>query len=123
MKCIEYIHFYEENGNWYADVSGHTKAENRMVAGSDKFLSSLRRYNESAGDYLGDVFLGISTEKQAGYYFKLSRIFHDKYGATYVVSKNKDAYFDQRYPKLCWLCNVVHTVLGEHPKTIYIMSY
>lgn len=50
------LRFYKDGDGWYADVAGHTQAQNRMVAGADR------------------------------------------------------------------LCNVTHTVFGEHPRTIYIHS-
>lgn len=120
------IRFYrEDDGYWYASVPGHTKAQNKMVAGSDKFLQACLDYvNKYEPEiYKEDsLYMNICTEKPKAYMFKLTRLFHGRYGATYSIKQEKDC--DLKIPvKMCWLCNVTHTVLGEHPKTIYVVSF
>lgn len=110
---IKRIRFYKEGGEWYADIPNHTKAENRMVAGADKFL-----------DYLDDkdsgrLMLMVGDDDQHGdYCFSLFRLHHDKYGATYLL-KRKGSRMALR---IVWLCNVTHDVFEEHPKRIYIYN-
>lgn len=124
LRSVNLIRFYrEDDGSWYADVKGHTKGENKMVAGSDKFLESILKFNQDTGDYFDDILMTVATEEPEDYYIKLRRVWHDRFGATYRISLNKNKYCSQKLPKLCWLCNVTHTVLGEHPKTIYIVAF
>ena len=128
MDNVKIIKFYRDSdGEWYADVEGHSKSENRMIAGSDKFLQALLDWNDRTDGYGWDsVQMAITTDKpeKEDYLFELRRVIHDKFGATYLIKKNKDSriYCEDKMPKLCWLCNVVHTVLGEHPKRIYILN-
>lgn len=49
--------------------------------------------------------------------FKLRRLIHDTFGATYSAKHNGS---DSKKNRLFWLCNVVHSVFGNHPKYIYI---
>jgi len=102
------IEFYKEDGTWYADVPNHTKAENRMVAGADKFLDNLASGKNHVKMFVGDEDL------HGDYMFQLNRIHHDKYGGTYRI---------KGYGlKFLWLCNVTHDVIGEHWKKIYIYT-
>ena len=120
------ISFYrEDDGSWYARVPGHTKAEKKMVAGSDKFLQACLDYiNRYEPDIYKDNSLNIEVcyDKPKDYMFKLTRLIHDPWGATYKITPAKDVEFNIPV-KLCWLCNVTHTVLGEHPKTLYIVTF
>lgn len=107
------ILFYKESDQWYADVPGHTKAENRMVAGADKFLDKCDM------DHDGKVTIRVGEDNLNGdYIYSLSRIQHDKYGGTYLVKKNGS----RLGYSIFWLCNVTHSVLGEHKKKLYIYS-
>ena len=107
------INYYKKNDIWYAAIPGHTEAENRMVAGADKFLDYLDR------DKDGNVEMRVGTNELNGdYIYKLTRIQHDKWGATYLVKQNGS----RLGLKIIWICNVTHDVLGEHPKKIYIYS-
>ena len=117
-----YITFYKENSTWYADVKEHSKEENEMVAGADVFLDIVSNGNNTISFDVCDAIY-----PKAKYLFK--RIAHDDYGATYqVLGKHKDAPGLSSAANLLgieneqlWLCNVVHTVLGEHPEYISIM--
>ena len=69
--------------------------------------------------------LGPQTRHPASYLIRLHRIEHAPFGATYWVSSGNapDA------PRIAfaalpvaWLCNVTHSVFGEHPRDIYIHS-
>lgn len=117
MKCVK---FYREDGIWYADVEGHTKEENEMVAGADKFLDSVCNGKNS-------VFMNVSDKIYPKCKYLFQRIDHDANGATYVVlSHHPDApglgggFLDVQQKKF-WLCNVVHTVFGEHPEYISVI--
>lgn len=104
------VRFYKQNNLWYADVPEHTLEENEMVAGSDRFLDDIAVSDE--------VIMEISTERpESEYYAHLKRVEHTSTGATYEVTNVSSV------PGKVWICNVTHTVLGEHPKNIYILSY
>lgn len=100
------ITFYREDTSWYADVPNVPKKNNLMVAGSDLFLEYLSKGNNK-------VTLTIQEDKPESFLFSLRRILHDRWGGTYLISGDGKK-------RLCWLCNVTHSVLGEHPKHIYI---
>ncbi len=112
--------FYREEGAWYADVPGHTQAENRMVAGADRLIES---FDQGGGRIT--VRLSADVAHPASYLIRLHRIEHDPFGATYWVSSGNapDA------PRIAfaalpvaWLCTVTHSVFGEHPRDIFIHS-
>ena len=119
------ISFYREaDGNWYADVPSHTKNENLMVAGSNTFLQACLDYvNKYEPEVMREasVTLSVCYEEPKDYMFKLTRVLHDPWGATYKITPNNPGF--EMPAKLCWLCNVTHTVLGEHPKTLYVVSF
>ena len=101
---------------WYADVPGHTLAENEMVAGSDEFL-------DKVSTILGgsrDVTISLSDDNQAQCFIaKLDMRAHNQWGATYVLTgPAADKYAATGFQ--LWICNVSHDVFGEHPRTIYI---
>ena len=110
------IAFYKEDGKWYADVKQHTKEDNEMIDGSDEFLELLAiNYARNPNR----VIMSLSLKYPRNPKFLLTRISHDDDGATYRIrSINKQ--IDGNYDEECWLCNVVHTVFGEHPATIFI---
>jgi len=115
------VRFYKEDNRWYADVPQHTKAENLMVAGADKFLDEICFGNDKVQLTVSDLI----SPKPA---FLLHRINHNGYGATYEILEShpespalgSDVH-GLKNRKL-WLCNVVHTVLGEHPRYISILD-
>lgn len=106
------LRFYKDGDGWYADVEGHAQAENRMVAGADALIESFANGGREVR-----VVLSADCEETDDYQVKLTRILHDPFGATYLA-KVKGRFM----VRPAWLCNVTHTVLGEHPKTIYIHS-
>ena len=109
------VGFYRKDGKWYADVAGHTEAQNMMIAGADKFCEMLDNY---FGKPDGQLTLTVGEEDMNGdYIFKLRRLIHDTFGATYSAKYNG---YDSKKNRLFWLCNVVHSVFGDHPKYIYI---
>jgi len=115
------ISFYKEKGMWYANVPEHTKEENEMVCGADIFLDFL-----SIGKK--HVTLEVADDIYPKPSYLLQRIHHDDVGATYqILSHHHDAPGLAYCPpeadgQKLWLCNVVHTVLGEHPEYISIIS-
>lgn len=106
------LRFYKEDGSWFADVEGHTQSENRMVAGADTLIESFANGHSEVR-----VVLSADCDECDDYMVKLTRFIHDPFGATYMA-KIKGCVL----PRPAWLCNVTHTVFGEHPKTIYIHS-
>lgn len=120
LNTMKRIEFYKENGQWYANVEGHSKEENEMVAGADKFLDSISMGKEY-------VSMNVSDKICPKCQFLFQRIDHDDYGATYIVVGNHpdapalgaDCFSIPQ--KKFWLCNVVHTVFGEHPEFISVI--
>lgn len=112
------IIFYRDNGQWYADVPGHTQEENEMVAGADVFLDkmSIKLFDTDI------IKISVSDNNETGEFIaKLIRKNHDDAGATYTVT-GKLAEETGFSGQDIWLCDVVHSVLGEHPESIYIHS-
>lgn len=133
---LDFYRESDENGiRWYADVPQHKKEENIMVSGADVFLESFFSYvmahykltpedrriyvvccdDNTYPDYYGDNL------------FILHRISHNGYGATYSVEAGYEFSAERNNEIIpnkfhLWLCNVVHTVFGDHPKTIYITT-
>ena len=71
------------------------------------------------------VRLSADVAHPASYLIRLHRIEHDPFGATYWVSSGNapDApHVSFAVMPVAWLCNVTHTVFGEHPRDIYIHS-
>lgn len=100
---------------WYADVPGHTLEENQMVSGSDDFLEEVAQGRNEVTITVSDSFDGES------FIAKLVMKDHNKSGATYILTgplarKREVEGFE------IWICNVTHDVLGEHPKSIYIID-
>lgn len=112
------ISFYKENGQWYADVPEHTKEENEMVSGADTFLEEISKsLNDSSV-----IKMRVSDNNEFGRFLaKLILKKHDDFGATYVVTGSLADELGYS-GKQIWLCNVMHTVMGEHPESIYIHS-
>ena len=106
------LRFYKSGDGWFADVPQHTQAQNRMVAGADTLLESMAQGTSEV-----NVVLSADIDDPDAYQIKMSRIEHDPWGATYLAKIKGCA-----LPRPAWLCNVTHTVFGEHPKTIYIHS-
>ena len=106
------LRFYKDGGGWFADVAGHTQAQNRMVAGADTLIEGFAN-----GGTEVRVVVSADVDDPAPYRVKMTRIEHDPWGATYLAKIEGCA-----LPRPAWLCNVTHTVFGEHPRTIYIHS-
>lgn len=107
------LRFYKEEGRWYADVPEHTKEDNEMVFGSDEFLDVISN-NKT------EVTLAVTTdEPKKGYYIKLALIMHDDDGGEYIISRPlADELNEMGFT--VWICNVTHTVFGEHPEVMYL---
>ena len=107
------LRFYKHGMEWFADVDGHTQAQNRMVAGADTLLDAI-----SDGGSEVNVTLSADLDDPGEWMIRLHLVEHDKFGATYRVTHAKD-----EGSSLAWLCNVTHDVFGgEHPQDIYVHS-
>ena len=117
QKTVRFFKIAEgREAGWYADVPGHTQAENEMVAGSDTFLEEVNALSGGRGE----VRITLSDDNAAGNFLaKLNRKNHNQWGATYVLSGPLAERHDAVGFEL-WICNVTHDVLGEHPRSIYI---
>lgn len=108
------------NAGWYADVPGHTLAENQMVSGSDTFLEGVDSILGHRGEVVATVaesLEGISTPFLA----RLDMRSHNQWGATYMLSGPMAEQYGAVGFEM-WICNVTHDVLGEHPRSIFILS-
>ena len=100
---------------WYADVPGHTLEENQMVSGSDDFLEEVAQGGDEVTITVSDSFDGEP------FMAKLVMKAHNQAGATYILTgplaraKGVEGFE-------IWICNVTHDVLGEHPRSIYIID-
>ena len=116
------VRFFKLDNGWYADVPGHTLEENEMVAGADVVLEEI---DHSMYDS-GVVFLTLSytfDESSAckPFLLKFTRKSHDRNGAVYTLSGPLAVQHDAVGCEV-WICNVTHDVLGEHPKSIYVLD-
>ncbi len=96
-----------ENGKWFVVLPEYDgdQEDLEMIDGADillDFLSTDALY----------VTVEVSLEEKKDYSM-LELIAHDEIGGTYIVNNLQD------FDKDVWLCNVVHYIFGEHPKTIY----
>lgn len=110
------LRFYKEEGRWYADVPEHTKEDNEMVFGSEDFLNVISKDK-------AEVTLTINTEEpKGGYYIKFALVNHDEDGGEYIISGPlADEIIEMGFT--VWICNVTHTVFGEHPETMYLTGF
>lgn len=112
------VTFLKDAGGWYADVQGHTRGQNSMVAGADKFLDAIADRCGFAKGPCDRIIAHMSTAKPKddGYMWRLKRLLHDPFGATYMAIKK-----GSHIGPVLWICNVTHDVFKEdHPKRIYI---
>lgn len=134
-KKVQYgqVDFYREvvNDNvlWYADVHQHSKGQNLMVSGADILLSQM--YNTETKYFgkpsnLNRLLVKFSTTADKPFIFHLKQVKHNLFGADYVVYAGAVCINwikpENIFPEgaTIWLCNVVHTLFGTHPKDIYI---
>ena len=112
------IRFFKQDGRWYADVAGHTLAENQMVSGADTFLETI----DSLLWNNGRVLMTVSDDNaDRTFLAKLTMRSHNQWGATYMLSGPVAEQHNAVGFEL-WICNVTHDVLGEHPRSIFIHS-
>lgn len=122
---ITELSFYKENEKWYADVPQCSKEDNEMVCGADDFLEFLRKegnnvvrikFATGTNDMVNAA--GIPDMSDMLCLTKLQRIKHEDDGAWYMPEPDTIFHMvDELY-----LCNVMHTVCGEHPEEIYILN-
>lgn len=102
------LRFYKKDNCWYADVAGHTEEENQMVSGSDILLERIANgRTELEIRFVNDPRIARAVLVQCN---------HTEDGATYIVFSHD---WELSRAK-CWICNVTHDVLGEHPELIMI---
>lgn len=102
------LKFYKEDGRWYADVPNHTQEENEMICGSDILLDRIANgRTELEIRFVNDPRIARAV---------LVKSNHTDEGATYIVFSHD---WELSRAK-CWICDVTHDVLGEHPKLIMI---
>ena len=106
--------FLKDASGWYADVPEHTRSQNAMVAGADRFVEELAGGSDSVTVRFRTVEPPKGDGPKGKPLFTLRRIEHDAWGATYLV------FGVGAMPVPAWVCNVTETVLGDHPKRIYI---
>ena len=123
------IIFYKEDNKWYADIPQHTKEDNEMVMGADILLDFLAKGGDEVKLYVSD-----KEPEYPSFYYSLAPLYfkmkeHDDEGATYsiggyeaanIVMNMKDT-FGTLEPSV-WLCNVMHSVFGEHPNEIWVLE-
>ena len=109
------LRFYKFIVWWFADVKGHTMAENRMVSGADTFLEKVSEGHK-------EIWLDISAEiVKPDYLYGFSLVSHDENGAEYQVIASADEELVPLGTRV-WICDVTHDVFGEHTNRIYINS-
>lgn len=105
--------FKKDAQGWYAVVPKHTRAQNAMVAGADTLIERL----SGGRDEVTMRFRTVEAPKGSSLgepLFRLKRIVHDAFGATYLT------FGLGVIPLPAWLCDVTESVLGEHPKNIWV---
>jgi len=107
---VHTLKFYKENETWYADVPEYNKEDNEMVMGSDTFLETFSQ----DGEHCTIEFYTDSPNQP--YIMLFEREQHDWDGAYYIGKGN---YVEGMR---IWICNVTHTVCGEHPEKIFITN-
>ena len=114
-----HIVFLKDADGWYADMEG-TRAQNAMVSGADVLCETL-----AGGKDRVELVFSSDVAEPGEHLFRLHRILHDPWGATYRVGKGTRG----EAPRfggimglpLVWLCCQVHRFIGgEHPQDIYV---
>ncbi len=112
------ITFLKDAAGWYADVPHHTRGQNALVAGAGSFVESLARGEDRVTVRFRTVEPPKGVPSALGKpLFKLRRAIHDPWGATYFVTGKGIA-----FALPVWICNVTETLLGDHPKRIFVYS-
>lgn len=117
-KTLRFFKFIDE---WFADVAGHTMEDNQMVAGADEFLEAIDHELGGRGEVIMTFATGLDLSSGCPMLAKLIMRSHNQWGATYVLTGPIAEQYGAVGFEL-WICNVTHDVLGEHPKSIYILS-
>lgn len=120
------LKFFKQDGRWYADVPEHSLEDNEMVLGADEMCELLSNGKDSVEVEM-ETGLVLSLNEPRQYLLRLARLEHDDDGATYSLGgflfneiMDKALNKDSKFPLTVWLCNVTHTVFGEHPEVIFI---
>ena len=121
MHMEKTLRFFKFNDEWFADVAGHTMEDNQMVAGADEFLETIDRELGGRGEVIMTFATGLDLSSGHPMLAKLIMRSHNQWGATYVLTGPIAEQYGAVGFEL-WICNVTHDVLGEHPKSIYILS-
>ena len=117
------VRFFKLENEWYADVPNHTLEDNQMVAGADTVLEEIDRNGKNSGE----VFLTVADRVDASslemipFLAKFVMKNHDMNGAEYILTGPLAGLYDA-VGFVVWICNVTHDVLGEHPKSIYVID-
>ena len=109
------LKFYKKANRWYADVPEHSESQNLMVAGADTLIEHMSNGKSSIEVDLVNADLLDTSEYPKSWLVKMTRFEHDPFGATYLCKIRGKV-----IPWPAWLCNVTHTVFGEHPKRIFV---
>lgn len=103
------LNFYKKDNRWFADIAGHTEEENEMVFGADLLLDIIAKGANTCSLDIGSQFI-------SGCNIEASIYDHNDEGATYVVYDSDIIDIGTTF----WLCNITHTVFGEHPDKLFI---
>ena len=114
------VNFYNDDCHWYAEVPEHIKAENIMVGGADAFLEQAFNHFGNTNSWQKILSIVITDYQERNSLFRLAMTSHNQHGAYYRVDTLSTKVYGVITVDTVWLCNVVHTVCGEHPKEIYI---
>ena len=144
------ILFYREyTGLWYAHVAGHTKEESIMVGKANEILDKIFEVEPKQFTSFLDIgsisrhpicclsvdpstkLVDLHPKSKIGLgsfdidcdedYLILELSNHNGYGATYFIQNTAMARKYGIAKTEVWLCNVVHTVFGEHPKVMTVV--
>lgn len=120
------MRFYKETvsehyWNWYVDIPDWegNKGDLLMVMGADTLLDDIQRYQNREDEVITFITAGDVLDRTDIVLEKVKEHAHDEYGsgATYnVISYNSDIELGYEI----WLCDVVLTIFGEFPETIYL---
>ena len=122
------IRFFKLDNNewkgWFADVLNHDLEDNEMVAGADVVLEEIDRVNGGRGEVfmtVSDVLAVNDASSPEPFLAKFVMKNHDDLGAEYILTGPLARRYDAEGFEV-WICNVTHDVLGEHPRSIYVLD-